>query len=213
MLEIHTLPVGPLEANCYLLVGREGCIAVDPGEEAGRIGAQVEKLGRRLAAVLLTHGHFDHIGAAKELRERYGCPIAIGEKDAELLGDPEKSLAGAGCAGCYLFEADRLLRDGESIEAAGLRLQALETPGHTLGSVSYLCEGRLFCGDVLFRGGVGRTDFYGGSFSVLGETLRALAALPEETLVYPGHGGSTDIGQEKKSNPFLRMMMSDEDFY
>lgn len=213
MLQIETLAVGPLEENTYLLIGEQGCIIVDPGEEAGRIAARIEELGKKPVYILLTHGHFDHIGAAKELRERYGCPVAIGERDAEMLQDPMKSQAGQSHAEKYRFSADRLLREGDTFEEAGLKIAVLETPGHTLGSVSYLCEDNLFCGDVLFRGDAGRTDLYGGDYQTLLETLRALALLPEDTAVYPGHGALTSIKREKMMNPVVRTAQDYDSLY
>lgn len=213
MLKIETLAVGPLEENTYLLLGEQGCVVVDPGEEAGRISARIEELGKKPACILLTHGHFDHIGAAAALRAQFGCPVAIGEKDAEMLGDPAKSQAGRGCAEKYIFSADRLLQEGEALEAAGLKLIVLETPGHTRGSVSYLCEDCLFCGDVLFRGDAGRTDLYGGDYQTLLETLRSLALLPEDTAVYPGHGMPTTIGREKKMNPVVQTAENNDSIY
>ncbi|MCI8442927.1 MAG: MBL fold metallo-hydrolase [Provencibacterium sp.] len=204
MLQIEMLAVGPLEENTYLLMGEEGCILIDPGEEAERISSRIEELGKKPALILLTHGHFDHIGAANALRARYGCPIAIGERDAEMLADPQKSLAGAANREKYCFSADRLLQEGDTLEAAGLKVSILETPGHTRGSLSYLCEGCLFSGDVLFFGSAGRTDLYGGDYPELLETLRALMLLPEDTAVYPGHGASTSIGREKRSNPVVQ---------
>lgn len=215
MLIINALQVGPLEENTYILSAGAGagCVLVDPGAQAQRIAGRLDELGLQPQLILLTHGHFDHIGAAKQLRGQYGCPIAIGEGDAEMLRDPEKSLAGAGCAPDYLFEPDRLLQEGDSLQAAGLQFSVLETPGHTRGSMSYLCEDHLFCGDVLFCSSAGRTDLYGGDYDTLLETLRALALLPEYTEVYPGHGPSTSIGREKNQNPYLRMDLGYDSLY
>ena len=183
------------------------------GIHGGWLSAWMEGLGTKPVCILLTHGHFDHIGAARALREQYGCPIAIGERDAEMLQDPMKSQAGRSHAEKYRFSADRLLREGDTLEEAGLKITVLETPGHTLGSVSYLCEDNLFCGDVLFRGDAGRTDLYGGDYQTLLETLRALALLPEDTAVYPGHGAPTSIKREKTMNPVVRTAQDYDSLY
>lgn len=201
MQEPIILPVGPIAANCYIVPGEGGgCAVVDPGGEAARIRRLLEEQGLTPKIILLTHGHFDHTGAVKELQEWYSCPLAVGAEDEELLENPPLSL---GQGDRFCMKADRLLREGDTVECAGLSFTVLETPGHTRGGVCYLCSGVLYSGDTLFRGDCGRTDLYGGDWDTLRRSLRRLAELPDETRVYPGHGPLSDMGTEKRTNPTL----------
>lgn len=206
---IERLVVGMMAVNCYIIpVGVQECVVVDPGDEAPRIEKALEGLTPRF--ILLTHGHFDHIGAAAQLRERLGCPVVIGELDAPMLADPALSLAGTDGGGRFRFSADRLVKEGDAIQAGDAVFTVLHTPGHTPGGVCYLWDGKLFCGDTLFQGSYGRTDFIGGDGAALRDSLKRLAALPPETLAYPGHGDATDIKTEQRTNPGLGMAGYDD---
>ncbi|MBO8125835.1 MAG: MBL fold metallo-hydrolase [Firmicutes bacterium] len=201
-MQVLRMPVGQLSTNCYLLYtepGGQGAL-IDPGAETLTILTAIEKRRLDLKTILLTHGHADHIGAAAKVREKTGAKIYIHSQDAEMAKDPELNLSPYIGFGSLVLEPDRLLAEGESVEVCGERLKVLYTPGHTPGSVCYYCQklGVLFSGDTLFAGGFGRTDLVGGDEAQLKASLeKILPNLPEETLVYPGHGGKTTIGGEQ----------------
>ena len=186
-IEIRPLTVGPVRTNCYVVCreGRDDCAVIDPGDQPERIRQVCA--GRRIAAILLTHGHFDHIAAVRALCE--GAEIIIHELDACMLTDARKNAG----AGFYMPvtapEATRTVREGDTVEAAGLSFRVLHTPGHTPGSVCYELEDVLFTGDTLFADGCGRTDLWGGNSEDMQASLRRLAALRAGRRILPGHGG------------------------
>ena len=176
---------------------------VDPGEQAEKIIRVCSRYQVTPEAVLLTHGHFDHIMAAKKIRRQYQIPVYAGVHEEELLADSEMNLSGM-WAVPYTMKADKLVSDNEVLTIAGMEFTVIETPGHTPGGVCYYNkkEKVLFAGDTLFCESYGRTDFPGGSMAALLRSLRGkLFVLPEETDVYPGHGQATSIGYEKTHNP------------
>lgn len=183
---LTTLSVGALGTQCYILSlpGRADCLVIDPGAEAERIRPALE--GRRVAAILLTHGHFDHIGAVGELAQA-GGEICIHALDAEMLTEPRKNLCRMLGRQIVAPPATRLLTEGDEVEAAGMRLQVLHTPGHTPGSVCFRLGDWLFSGDTLFHQGYGRTDFPGGSQADMARSLERLAPLTAQCTLYPGH--------------------------
>jgi glyoxylase-like metal-dependent hydrolase (beta-lactamase superfamily II) len=206
-MDVRTFTVGPVAENCFLVRrdGEDSGLIVDPGDEAERILGAVEQLGIGIDAVLLTHTHFDHIGAvapvARATRARVYCP----EIEAPVLADI-MSWVPPGFGPYESYEADETLAGGERLELAGLELDVLHTPGHSPGHLTYSIpdEAALFSGDVLFQGSVGRVDLPGGHGPTLMATLRTLAeSFPEQTTVYPGHMGITTLGAERASNPFL----------
>jgi glyoxylase-like metal-dependent hydrolase (beta-lactamase superfamily II) len=204
---ITTIPVGMLGTNCYLLESAEkGCAVIDPGAQPHKIIRQIEERTLTPRYILLTHGHHDHIGGVKKIMAAYPeILLYIGEKDKEMLGDTQKSLA--------IFrqddDTDYLIGDavavsgGDTLLMDELEIAVMDTPGHTKGGVSYLCGDALFAGDTLFRENVGRTDLYGGDFEILLASLAELAALEGEYTVYPGHGEATTLGHERRHNPYL----------
>lgn len=204
--QIESLVLGSMGTNCYLAKNRESgaLLIVDPADEPERISRQIRKMEGAPEAILLTHGHFDHIGAVQSLREQYGIPVYALEAEREVLEDPRKNLSAMFGAG-YTVEADRFVHDGDILNLAGIDIHVLHTPGHTVGSGCYYLPGEavLFSGDTLFRCSVGRTDFPTGSMSQLHQALHGkLFALPEETAVLPGHDAATDIKYEKMFNPY-----------
>ncbi len=194
------LPVGAYQANCCLVYDESGrAIVIDPGDEAARLLAKIRENGLQVEAILLTHVHFDHIGAVQALQHETGAPLYVHEAEQKALTNPVYSMVTEPLS----FVADHVLRDNDTVTVESMTLTVLHTPGHTEGSVCYLCENTLFAGDTLFAGSVGRTDFAGGSFTALRESLVRLSALPDQVVVVPGHGAETTIGAEKRSNPFM----------
>lgn len=192
-MTITTLPLGMLQTNCYILAQEERCLVIDPGDEAEKVLAFLEQNELTLEAILLTHGHFDHVGAVKELAADTDCRVFLCEEDL--------ALPGAMTAG-PLYHTD-FYSDGDSLTLAGMAFEVLHTPGHTPGSVCLRFGEHLFSGDTLFAGSCGRTDFPGSSPSDMYHSLKRLSQLEDNLKVYPGHGETTTIGEEKRYNPYL----------
>jgi glyoxylase-like metal-dependent hydrolase (beta-lactamase superfamily II) len=184
-------------------------VVFDPGLEPAAIETYLVEHALTPAALICTHGHSDHIAGNRALKSRWpACPIIIGVGDAEKLIDPELNLSAPFGFPITSLPADREVREGEQLCVAGLELEVFEAPGHSVGHVVFLCKQvepwRLFGGDVLFQGSVGRTDFPDGSFDALRHAIHEkLFTLPDDTIVYPGHGPETTIGLEKRNNPFV----------
>ncbi|MHB1132638.1 MAG: MBL fold metallo-hydrolase [Chloroflexota bacterium] len=203
---ITTLAVGPLATNCYIVADDESreCLIIDPAGEAGRILDELRRLALVVKYVVNTHGHLDHVLANDEVRQATGAPLLIHEADAPFLARPDSQLAGWLGARGSLQPADRLLHGGEKLTLGNEGLEVLATPGHTPGGITLYAAGIAFTGDALFHQGVGRTDLPGGSWRVLQASIeKVLFTLPGETVVYPGHGPSTTIADERSSNPYL----------
>ena len=196
MLNIRTLPLGAYQTNTYLVWDENstGCVVIDPGYEPEIILAEAEKLGKTVAAVFLTHGHFDHVGGVKTIAAETDCPVYLNE--AELSMPPQMTAGPLYYTNTY--------DEGDFVEAAGLAFKVLRTPGHTPGSVCLLCENAMFSGDTLFWGSCGRTDFPGGSWREIRKSLVRLAELPGDYRVYPGHGDATSLSFERKMNPYMQ---------
>ena len=204
MITIDALPLGSYQTNCYIVraADAKSCAVIDPGYEADRILDFLKQEGLSLDAVLLTHGHFDHVGAVKELVKATGCQLWMHERDYSQSKNPVNAFFYS-IANCTFTEVN-FCEDGEAIQAGGLTFTVLETPGHTWGSVCFLCEDALFSGDTLFAGSCGRTDLPGGESQVLRQSLEYLSELETDYRVFPGHGESTTLLHEKQTNPYLR---------
>ncbi|MGI6153926.1 MAG: MBL fold metallo-hydrolase [Christensenellaceae bacterium] len=206
-MNIKTLATGQLEANTYIVWedGSKEAIVIDPGGDADRIEAALEREGLAASYVLLTHGHCDHIGAVDELKEKYGAKVAIHEADAEMLTAPSKNLSAFVGGALAVQPADVLLRGGDEIEAAGLVFVVLHTPGHSKGSACFMTEDVIFTGDTLFQCSIGRTDFPGGSMSEIDHSVKkVLGGLDGDYKLYPGHGPATTLDSERQYNMFMR---------
>lgn len=205
-MEITRVIVGMVQTNCYIGWNRERkeAVIVDPGDEFARIADTVNRLGVTVKAILLTHGHYDHVMAVEECRKHWGVPVYASEKEAEILADPQKNLSYQFAGGGFHLKADVLLKDGECVELIGYSFKLLHTPGHTCGSCCYYVESEkvLFSGDTLFEESYGRIDFPTGSGrDMVNSVVNVLFGLPEDTDVYPGHMGYTTIREELRYNP------------
>ncbi len=196
MLNIITMPLGDYQTNCYLVWEKDStkCVVIDPGYNPGTVLNRAEKEGLQIEAILLTHGHFDHVGAVREVAAETDCRVYLCEEDLSM---PPAFTAGP------LYYTD-LYADGDTVNAAGLTFRVIATPGHTPGSVCLQCENVLFSGDTLFAGSCGRTDLPGGNFQQMQASLARLRTISENLTVYPGHGPSSTLSGEKASNPYMK---------
>lgn len=203
---IKCLAVGPIMANCYIL----GCertheaVVIDPGEEADRILWTLKDLELKVKYIINTHGHFDHAGANRELKDATGAALLIHEKDAGMLDHLSGAAAAFGLQAENSPLPDQTIEEGDVISFGDYEMKVIHTPGHSPGGVSFYTNGYLFVGDTLFSGSVGRTDLPGGDFNTLKSSIQnKLFPLGDDVRVFTGHGPETTIGQEKKFNPFV----------
>ena len=196
MLKVYAMALGDYQTNCYIIheEASKSCCVIDPGYDADFILDKLESLGLTLEAVLLTHGHFDHVGAVKELAAETQCDVYIHPEDLSM---PPMMTAGP-------LYYTKTYAEGTHLKLAGLEIGVLHTPGHTPGSVCLVCENTIFAGDTLFRGSCGRTDLPGGDWATITKSLKRLAALEGNFWVYSGHGPTTTLRDEKKYNPYMR---------
>ncbi|HYY20976.1 MAG TPA: MBL fold metallo-hydrolase [Thermoleophilaceae bacterium] len=207
-MELRMFTVGMIQENCFLFrrEGSDRALIVDPGEEADKLLRAIDALGVGLDGILLTHTHFDHIGAVAPVAEATGAEVWVPEAERQVLADINSYVPWPGFGPYQSWEAEHTLKGGERLELADFEIDVLFTPGHSPGHVSFSIadERALFSGDVLFQGSVGRTDLPGGDWATLLESIRLLVeSLPPDTTVYPGHMGITSLGAERASNPFL----------
>ena len=203
MLKAFT--VGPMEANCYILYNpdkREGLI-IDPGAEGSRLIKFIKQEKISINYIINTHGHPDHIGANRKIKEYTNAPILIHQYDAPMLTKSESVLPLIFPLESSSPPADTFIKDGDLIECAGMKLKVLHTPGHTPGGISLLIDDSIFTGDTLFSGSIGRSDLPGGSQEVLLNSIKKILSLDENLIIYPGHGPSTTVSEELHSNPFI----------
>jgi len=206
---VKMLVVGPLASNCYIVGSsstKQGMI-IDPGAEAGTILRTVKQMGLSISLIVVTHAHIDHIDALRAVKERTNAQFALHEAEKELLSAaPMRMLTSLGLSAFKSPpQPDKLLKDGDRIDVGDLHFEVLHTPGHSPGGICLLGHGVVFSGDTLFNFGIGRTDFPGCSHERLMKSIHEkLMVLPDETIVYPGHGPPTTIGDERRGNPFLQ---------
>lgn len=197
--------LGPLQTNCYVVRADRtatSAVVVDPGGDAADLRLGLARSGASCAAILITHGHFDHIGGVADLAEGTGAPVYMPEGERALL-ERYADFAPAGTGG-RPYTPDELVEGGETIDVAGIAFECVSIPGHSPAHVAYCADGALFSGDLLFAGSVGRYDLPGADWATLLDSVRTLAdRYPPETVVYPGHGAATTLGHELRRNPFL----------
>jgi len=208
-VDVRGLTVGPVAENSYVFrrEGHDKGLIVDPGEEPERLLAAIDELGIELEAILLTHTHFDHVGAVAPVAKATGAPVYCPVIEVPVLADIMSYVPWPGFGPYESYDADETIAGGEKLELAGFEIDVIFTPGHSPGHVTFAIpdEGALFSGDVLFEGSVGRTDLPGGDWNVLEASIKGLLdAYPDETTVYPGHMGITTLGRERAGNPFLQ---------
>lgn len=196
MLKLHTLPLGSYQTNCYIIHGEntQTCCVIDPGYSPEAVLDKAEALGLTIEAILLTHGHFDHVGAVKDIAAETGCEVYL---CAEDLSMPAMMTAGP-------LYYTKTYAEGSHLRLAGLDIHVLHTPGHTPGSVCLLADNHMFSGDTLFAGSCGRTDLPGGNWATILKSLRRLASFETNYWVHPGHGRSTTLSEEKRYNPYMK---------
>ena len=207
MVTIRKLSLGPIQTNCYIIRSKDQALIIDPSGEAQKIRQVIEQAGVKVQAVLLTHAHFDHIMGLEDILEMYPVPVYMHKKEVEWLTEPLLNGSGkyAELPNISVDVAPQLVREGE-LTIGDFTIEVLETPGHSPGSVSYLFkeEGFVVSGDVLFQGSIGRTDLVDGDMNLLLSMIKQkLLTLPEETIVYSGHGPETTLADEMDHNPFL----------
>ncbi|MDY4835000.1 MBL fold metallo-hydrolase [Frisingicoccus sp.] len=206
-LAIRMMVLGPVQTNCFFLINEDTkeVLVIDPADHAQKIIEWMKSENLKPVAILLTHGHFDHIMGVEGIRKEYGIPVYASRDEVDVLAKPQLNVSTM--MGAYLsMKADELFADGDVLELAGMKLKVISTPGHTIGSVCFYIEEEkvLISGDTLFEASVGRTDFPTGSSRQLIESIKTrLFILPDDTSVFPGHGGTTSIGYEKLHNPFV----------
>ena len=210
-MDVRTFTVGPVQENCHIARrdGAREAIVLDPGDEAPRLLEAIDALEVEIAAILLTHTHFDHVGAVAPLARATGAEVWCPEIEVPVLADIMRFVPWPGFGPFESYDADHTVAGGERLELAGMEIDVLFTPGHSPGHVTYSipAEQAVFDGDVLFAGSVGRTDLPGGDAATLMRSLAMLVeALPGDTVVYPGHMGNTTIGRERATNPFLAQL-------
>jgi glyoxylase-like metal-dependent hydrolase (beta-lactamase superfamily II) len=210
MIDVRMFTVGPVQENCFIVraQGAEKAVIVDPGDEADRLLQAIDALGiKQLEAILLTHTHFDHVGAVAPVARATGAPVYCPELETFVLANIMDFVPWPGFGPFESYDADHTVKGGETLELAGLSIDVVFTPGHSPGHVTYaIKDGQaLLSGDVLFEGSVGRTDLPGGDWPTLSRSIESLlSAFPGETTVYPGHMGLTTLERERATNPFLR---------
>ncbi|MCD6162223.1 MAG: MBL fold metallo-hydrolase [candidate division Zixibacteria bacterium] len=204
ILKVDFIEVGPFQTNCYLVRGNNKAIIIDPGDEFFRIEKLINKYNAEVEKIILTHGHIDHIGAVSQVKNITNALVMIHPDDAGMLTDAKANLSAYHDTEFTIDAADEFINDGDIIEIGGIQLKTLHTPGHTPGGISLLTDGIVFTGDALFWGSIGRTDLPGANHETLINAIKSkLLTLPDETIVYPGHGPQTTIGKEREINPWL----------
>lgn len=201
-MHIHTMTLGAYQTNTYIVENENRCVIIDPGYEPDTILEHTHQKGLTVDAILLTHGHFDHVGAVEPIVQATGCALWMSESDWSQTLSPWISYFYP-IANCD-FTQVQFCQHNEEIIAAGLVFKVLQTPGHTYGSVCYLCGDSLFTGDTLFAGSCGRTDLPGGDPSCMTESLAFLRSLQYAGAIYPGHGPSSTLSYEQETNPYLK---------
>jgi hydroxyacylglutathione hydrolase len=204
-MKVKHITVGPIQSNCYVVYDEKSsdAMVIDPGEEAGKIIKMIEEDKLKVRYIVCTHGHFDHIGAVSEVKKKTGAKVVINRNDSEIFMHAGELAASWGFQIEQPAAPDMLVEDGAELVVGSLHFRVLVTPGHSPGGICLYGQGVLFTGDTIFAGSVGRTDLYGGDMGELKKSFKRLILFPPETMILPGHGGSSTIGKEKIVNFFV----------
>ena len=203
-MKIACYAAGSVGTNCYVVSDDAGVTAlIDCDGDPKPLFAYIEKNNLKPTHILLTHGHFDHIGAVAAAVEKYGCTIVGGAKEMRVFTDPAVNCSQF-CGGAVTVHPDVLVEEGDVVKVGDMEFKVMFTPGHTEGSICFICEDAIFSGDTLFQGSCGRTDLETGDWNDIQGSLKRLAALPGDYRVYPGHGPATTLEEERRSNPYMR---------
>lgn len=203
-MKVKCLVVGAFQENCYLVCQGDHAIVVDPGDNPTGIIEEIQKENLTVDAIICTHAHLDHVGAVEKLMDITGAPFCLHEADAAMLPTVPTQALMFGLSAAQPPRPTRLLKDGDTVTANGLTLEVLHTPGHTPGGICLKGDGVVFTGDTLFAGSIGRTDLPGGNHQQIIQSIKEkLMPLEDATIVYPGHGAESTIGNERRNNPFL----------
>lgn len=208
-MKIKRIQAGIYAVNCYIIYSEDEreAVIIDPGGDYELIIKEIKNNELLVKAIILTHGHGDHIGAVTGLKMHFNVPVMIHKEDREMVKDYDLNLSGKMAMGAISFEPDILLKDGDMIEFGSAYLKVIHTPGHTKGGICLYYPGILITGDTLFEGSIGRTDLHGGDYDILIKSIKnKLLHLPVDTIIYPGHGNTSSLKNEKTTNPFLRKM-------
>jgi hydroxyacylglutathione hydrolase len=205
-MTIQTLILGPMQANCYLLECNKthSAIVIDPGDDADQVLYLLNERKLKLEIIINTHGHIDHIAANTDLKEKTTAKLYIHCADADMITNQHRNLSAFVGMPFASVPPDRLLDDGDIINAGEMSLKVIHTPGHSPGSICLLADNAIFTGDLLFAGSIGRYDFPGSSYDLIMESLKKIMEFSDDLVVYPGHGPETTIGEERLTNPFLQ---------
>lgn len=206
-MKIKIFPLGSFQTNCYILTEETSnkTVVIDPGNDAFIVLDYLAKEGLQLEAIFLTHGHFDHIGAVGDILAKYNVPVYMSYEDSKFLSDTTLNLSHFVGKPFVIDIKPVLVQDGDEIKCGDITFKVIETPGHTPGGICFYTDGKLFAGDTLFKRSIGRTDFPGGSYGQIAMSIREkIYTLPDETIVYPGHGPETTVREEKVENMAVR---------
>jgi len=208
VLTIKQIPTGAIQENCYLIYNNQSLIIVDPGDEAEKLKKEINSIDAKPVAIILTHTHYDHIGAVDIIRDAYNIPVYVSPIEQSWLQTPELNLSGLSrhddMDDIVIRPAEFEFKDYDTYTLGDITFKVVPTPGHSPGSVSFIFDDFVVCGDALFKGSVGRTDLpFGDSEALLSGIKKELFSLPDDLTAYPGHGPETTIGREKKENPFF----------
>lgn len=205
-MKIEKVAVGVLLNNSYLVVSdKNNAVLIDPSSDFSTIDNMLIKSGATLKFIFLTHGHFDHIATAGEFAKKYGAKLVVSEKDAEMICDETKSLAYMFTSHFKPLSANILVKDGDELNLDELSFTFIETPGHSKGSVCILCKDTIFSGDTVLENSIGRTDFYGGDYNEIINSIKKIATLDENLMLLGGHGAPSTIRKEKQINPYFNL--------